>query len=97
MWDTHAGWKWNLTVELLPETTLEKIAAFEVLPGDDNDDQLAWDSTTHGGFSIKSVVALIRNDIQDTSDLGWEVIWRAPLPQKMQFFFLVGSTWSIND
>ncbi|KAJ8422016.1 hypothetical protein Cgig2_007566 [Carnegiea gigantea] len=60
--------------------------SFEVSPGDDNDDQLVWDSTTHGSFSIRSAVALIRNDIQDTSNPGWELIWRAPLPQKMRFF-----------
>lgn len=34
MWHTHAGLKWNLIVDILPETTLKKITAFEVFPGD---------------------------------------------------------------
>lgn len=73
-------------VDLLPEMTLKRIATFEVLPGDDNEDQLIWDSATHGSFSIKSVVALIRNETQVTLDPSWELIWRFPLPQKVRFF-----------
>ena len=40
MWDIQSGWKWNLLVDLLPEITLKKIAAFEVTPSDDNEDQI---------------------------------------------------------
>ena len=78
--------------------TFKKITSFEVLSGDDNEDQLVWDSTTHGSFSIKSVVTLIRNETQATLDPGWELIWSSPLPQKVCLFLrLTRHDWLMTN
>ena len=52
MWDIQFEWKWNLLVDLLPEAALKKLAAFEVTPGDDNEDQIVWTAQLMATFPL---------------------------------------------
>jgi len=85
-WDVSHGWKWELFSELLPEEALKAIAACEVTSRDDWNDELIWDGSTHGGFSVKSALTIIRNEDSEMSDGMWRTIWRLPIPQRMRFF-----------
>ena len=73
-------------LDLLPEDGIQKIVAYEVTQGDDNEDHFIWDATSHGGFSINSMVIIIRKNIQEEMDPIWKLTWHAPLPQRVRLF-----------
>jgi len=85
-WDDENGWKWDLFSELLPEETLKAIASYTVTVGDENNDEFIWDGSAHGGFSVKSALAIIRNEAPETNEGLWRLIWRLKIPQRMRFF-----------
>ena len=58
MWDASSGWKLNEFAELFPDEALKMIAAYEITQGEDNEDQLVWEETLSGGFSICSAVQM---------------------------------------
>jgi len=61
-------------LDLLPEDIIQKIAAYKVTQGDDNEDHFVWDGTSHGGFSMKLVVNIIRKNIQEEMHPVWQLI-----------------------
>jgi len=84
--DENNGLKWELFSYLLPEDILKSIAACEITIGDEWKDELIWDGSTHGGFSVKSVLIIIQNEGSEISDGLWRQIWRLKAPQRMRFF-----------
>ena len=85
-WDVNNGWKWELFSDFLPEEALKSIAACEVTIGDEYQDELIWDGLSHGRFSIKSALKIVRNEGSEISDGLWRQIRRLKVPQRMRFF-----------
>ncbi|KAJ8450039.1 hypothetical protein Cgig2_029401 [Carnegiea gigantea] len=54
LWNETSGWKWDLFGHCLPRAALKRIASFELQPGDENEDQLVWNRSSHGNFSLNT-------------------------------------------
>ncbi|XP_074318679.1 uncharacterized protein LOC141655501 [Silene latifolia] len=67
---------------------LQKIAAYTLSPEPYMEDTLHWNGTTHGQFSIKSALAIIRShdDIPVNNFTAWPLIWKLPVQQRIRFF-----------
>jgi len=81
-WDVNNGWKWELFSDFLPEEALKSIAACEVTIGDECQYELIWDGSSHGGFSVKSALKIVRNEGSEISDGLWRY------PAKNAFLYL---------
>lgn len=88
MWDSNLGWKTELFAEYLPEETLGEIASFDLIEDDEAIDDIFWNGSPSGGFSINSALNIIRNEevVEEGEETRWKSIWKAPTPQKMRFF-----------
>jgi len=60
LWDPNSGWKWEIFFDLIPKEVLKNIVSIEVHPDDDLEDQLIWDSSGTGDFSIKYAISMIK-------------------------------------
>ncbi|KAJ8438829.1 hypothetical protein Cgig2_023021 [Carnegiea gigantea] len=86
MWSQHQGWRWDRFAEFLPQDILERIESQSIVPEEDNEDKLFWNGTTHGGFSIKSTLKIIRNDQEPTQRRLWELVWSLPEAHRIRVF-----------
>ena len=68
-WDPMRGWKWEEFSDIFPNEILRKIAAFEVSPGIENEDQFIWNGPLIGKFTIKSAMNFIQSTNQEEEDL----------------------------
>ena len=79
-----------MEVEPLRESTsrevIMKITTYELTQGEEHEDQLVCNRASHGGFSFKSAISIVRKDLQGETDVLWTLIWQAPTPQSMCFF-----------
>ena len=71
---------------MLHEEALKSIAACEVIIGDECQDELVWDGSTHESFPVKSTLKIVRSEGSEISDGLWRQIWRLKVPQRMRFF-----------
>ncbi|KAJ8421610.1 hypothetical protein Cgig2_021852 [Carnegiea gigantea] len=62
------------------------IKAFSLSLGDENEDQLVWDRSSNGEFSIKLAINIIRGNDQVEKDPIWQLIWHSRGPQCLRFF-----------
>ena len=86
LWDTVTGWKWELFTHCLPEATLKIITSNELKPREENKDQMVWTGSSYGNFSLKSVIAIIRREVENERDSFWDLVWQINLPHKINFF-----------
>lgn len=86
MWDTNEGWKFDQFVDFLPADILKMIDSFELQEDPEAIDNIFWNGEASGGFSIKSALQLIRNDIEDLHSQAWRSVWKLPIPQRIRFF-----------
>lgn len=57
-----------------------------LLSGEDNADQLVWEPSSDGNFTIKSALTLIQNDAQASRDPIWKLVGDSKVPQRIRFF-----------
>ncbi|KAJ8448033.1 hypothetical protein Cgig2_028909 [Carnegiea gigantea] len=86
LWDVNTGWQWDLFAHVLPGDILSTIASYELQPSNDSEDQLVWNSSSHGGFTLKSALARIQNRDQSARDPFWATIWKGNIPLRINFF-----------
>lgn len=88
MWDPNTGWKIELFADYLPPSKLKEIAAHELVDDEEGIDEIYWNGSASGKFTIKSALQLIREEgvpnIPTTN--GWRDIWNISVPQKICFF-----------
>ena len=63
-WDAASGCRWKQFDTYLPGNILQTMKSFFLSPGVENEDQLVWDRSSDGNFSLKSVFGLIRDNDQ---------------------------------
>ncbi|KAJ8444161.1 hypothetical protein Cgig2_030981 [Carnegiea gigantea] len=68
MWDPSHGWKWDVFVDILPQDIVKAIVPFELKPGEEVGDQLVWEGSSNGSFTIKSTLSLIKDEIPEIPD-----------------------------
>ncbi|KAH1039538.1 hypothetical protein J1N35_041281 [Gossypium stocksii] len=49
-------------------------------------DTLSWSKTTSGVFSVKSGYSLLKEESWNPKDEIWNVVWKAPGPQRVRQF-----------
>ncbi|KAJ8430841.1 hypothetical protein Cgig2_034168 [Carnegiea gigantea] len=84
--DPNRGWKWELFLDFLPTTTLQRIAAVEVQQCAELDDQFVWESSSSADFFIRSALKIIKQESQTHTDEIWDYIWTNKAPQRIKFF-----------
>lgn len=67
---------------------MREIASFDLVDDEDAVDDIYWNGSPNGGFSISSALTLIRNEVElnEVSLKKRRSIWRVSIPQKMRFF-----------
>ena len=86
MWEDNEGWKWDLFAHLLPPLILKNIAALKLTTNPELGDLRYWKGSTHGGFSIKHAMKIMREDQAIPSHPKWDIIWRLPVQQRIRVF-----------
>ncbi|KAJ8449185.1 hypothetical protein Cgig2_027187 [Carnegiea gigantea] len=86
LWDVNTGWQWDLFAHVLPGDILSTIASYELQPSNDSEDQLVWNSSSHGDFTLKFALAHIQNRDQSARDPFWATIWKGNIPLRINFF-----------
>ncbi|KAL2941204.1 hypothetical protein RDABS01_029554, partial [Bienertia sinuspersici] len=86
MWCNTNGWKWDEFVKYLPLSVLKLIQSHELTPNEEVEDLLFWNGATSGGFTIKSVLKIIRQEDDQPNDDAWEWVWSAPAQNRVKFF-----------
>ncbi|KAJ8432968.1 hypothetical protein Cgig2_032800 [Carnegiea gigantea] len=84
-WCEDTSWKWAEISPYLLADTLKAIASF-VLIRDKVGDDLGWMETPSGKFSIKSALALLRNEQNMISNPMWRWVWHFKVPQHIKLF-----------
>jgi len=84
-WEEGQGWRWHLLEDYLADEALKAIASFE-LGQEGIADGYFWRASYSGRFTLKSALALIRQDapVGDTS--FWKEVWRINAPQRVKVF-----------
>ncbi|KAL9228579.1 hypothetical protein vseg_004142 [Gypsophila vaccaria] len=88
MWDADSGWKWDEFANFLPQVELLKIASYFLSPEPDIEDELYWNGSAHGKFTIKSALVILKGiDIPTEPDpVAWHLIWKLPVQQRIRMF-----------
>ncbi|KAJ8452595.1 hypothetical protein Cgig2_004931 [Carnegiea gigantea] len=66
--------------------TAQPLSSNELQLGDENEDQMVWSGSSHGNFSLKSAIAIIRKEAENERDSFWDFVWQRNLPQRINFF-----------
>lgn len=53
-WSVDEGWAWLSLEALLPSSTLDKLATIILVDIDDNLDEITWDASANGKFTVSS-------------------------------------------
>lgn len=86
MWEKHHGWKWNIFAPYLPSDVLKQIQSFQLKDDPDIGDLVYWQGNSKGKFTIKSALSIMRNETDSTDDECWNVVWSAPIQQRVRAF-----------
>jgi len=85
-WEDGRGWKWELLEHLLPQDVLKVIASFELVIADKFQDQLFWQGSHSGRFTIKSALSFIRNEFVIEKADHWRHLGKIKAPQRIKVF-----------
>lgn len=86
MWEIGNGWKWQEFSDYLQNEVLKQVASHELVEDPNVGDLIYWRGNNKGGFSIKHALTLIRNDDVVDSNKQWDVVWKAPVQQRIRVF-----------
>ena len=93
LWDKNTGWKYELFAQYLAAETLELIEAHDVLDDEEAIDEVYWNGSPSGGFTVSSTIQIVRNssNLDMVNNSRWKKIWRAPVPQRVRMFLWLAS------
>lgn len=93
MWDVNLGWKWDVFAQFLSRDDLGRIAAHELVEDNECVDEVYWNGSPSGGFSLASALRVIRNDSEPRFEevRGWRIMWKVEVPQRIKFFLWLAS------
>lgn len=88
MWDPQVGWMVDKFANYLSAEILQKISAFELIEDEEVVDEVFWNGSASGGFSLGSAMHLVQGNADEARvvDENWKWIWKLPVPQRMRFF-----------
>lgn len=89
MWSHEQGWKWEVFAPYLEQEHLKLIQAHELKNDPNLADLIYWQGNSKGKFSIKSAISIMRNDSDSIDDDCWNMIWSAPVQQRIRAFMWV--------
>uniref|UniRef100_A0A803MIA0 Uncharacterized protein n=1 Tax=Chenopodium quinoa TaxID=63459 RepID=A0A803MIA0_CHEQI len=61
LWDVNIGWKFEESADYLLALIIGQIASFELVDDEEVVDEVYWNGTPSGGFSIRSAMELMKN------------------------------------
>lgn len=86
MWDSVQGWRWEKFVDYLPQDVIKIIQSFELSDSEEHGDLIYWQQDKQGKFTIRSSLCLMQNVSDAIDDNYWELIWSAPVQQRVRAF-----------
>ena len=88
MWDSNIGWKFDCFANFLPSNVLQNIAAHSLVKDEDAVDEVYWNGSPSGGFSLTSAMRIAKNGegSEIPVDSNWKCIWQLPIPQRVRMF-----------
>lgn len=85
-WSDERGWKWEEIGNLLPSSTLLRLASTIISSNMDDKDQMGWKETENGVFSVKSAHALEAGWNKQHQWRGWMLVWRLQVQERVKTF-----------
>ena len=73
-WDKERGWKRELLRDFLPPHILNRMGTFLLREEEDAEDELHWEPTSTGIFSVKSAYTLALEDQPTSHTVGWKTM-----------------------
>lgn len=89
MWEHSQGWKWEVFGPYLPQETLKLIQAHELHNDPNIGDLIYWKKGAKGKFTIRSALSIMRNESDNLDDDFWELVWTAPVQQRIRAFLWI--------
>lgn len=86
MWEERVGWKREIFAPYLQPDILKLIQAHELKNNEYIGDLVYWHKAPKGKFSIKTKLQIIRNESNEFNDIVWDLIWSAPIQQRIRAF-----------
>lgn len=86
LWDPNSGWIFEKFVDYLPSDVLKIIDSFELQSDEDAIDQVYWNGSPNGGFSIKCAILIVQKTHLAPLSKDWNQIWKLCIPPCIQFF-----------
>ena len=87
LWDPNVGWKLEEFAEFIPPKVVQEVLAHELVEDEDTVDEVYWNGSPSGGFSITSAMEIVRNDVHcEVTDKSWQMLWKIPAPQRVRMF-----------
>lgn len=88
IWDPNVGWKTEFFAEYLSDTVLGEIASYDLIEDEDVVDEVYWNGSPCGGFTISSALNIIRNEEDAVGENcnKWKEIWKLLAHQRVRFF-----------
>lgn len=88
MWDASLGWKLEMFSSFLPAEVLCKITAHDLIEDEEEVDELFWNGSSSGAFTIASALKIILNESEGSEQRGirWKELWELNVLQRICFF-----------
>ena len=88
LWDPQVGWLYDKFANFLPVDALQKIAAFDLIEDAEAIDEVYWNGSPSGGFTLGSAMKLVQANAETelAIDKNWKEIWQLAVPQRIRFF-----------
>lgn len=88
MWDPNVGWKYELFADYFSTQVLGEIASHELMEDEEAVDEIYWNGSTNGGFTLGSALSIIRNEESDSESQAfiWSDVWKVQVPQRIRLF-----------
>ena len=83
-WRIGAGWDWPQLSSLLPPSTLQRIASYELI-SEAVGDKVIWAADSFGKSTIKLALKLLRPTDSHT-EADWKWMWKIRVPQRIKLF-----------
>ena len=79
---------WGGSTNYLPTQVLGEIASHELMEDEEAVDEIYWNGSTNGEFTLGSALSIIRNEESDSESQAfiWSDVWKVQVPQRIRLF-----------
>lgn len=88
-WEEGVGWKWELLSQVLSSTNLVKLTSIALRPMAAELDRFGWLDVKEGRLMVKSAYRLARGWVEEERWVGWNMVWKLRIRQRIKVFLWV--------